>query len=242
MLATTRGIVFHTIKYSDSTLIAKVYTEAFGLRSYLINAAHSKRSGTKGRLLQPLALVEMSVYEKERQQLLRVKEIKNEVPFVNIPNDPARRSVLLFLNEVLFKCIREEEKNPLLFGFIHNALQILDIDPSNCSNFHLSFLMQLTRYLGFYPKGNYSEFCPYFDLRSGEFQAERPAHTDYLQNPLSEHFFNLMNLDFSNASELKLSHSERKDLLSYSLLYFRTHLESFGELSSHKVLEEVMSA
>jgi DNA repair protein RecO (recombination protein O) len=242
MLANTRGIVFHTIKYSDSTLIAKVYTEEFGLRSYLVNAAHSKRSGTKGRLLQPLALIEMSVYEKERQQLLRVKEIKSEVPFLHIPDDPAKRSIVLFLNEVLFRCIREEEKNPLLFGFIHSSLQLLDLDPSGCANFHLTFLAQLTRYLGFFPKGNYSEFCPYFDLRSGVFHSERPNHADYLQRPLSEYFFTLMNADFTNAGEIKLSHQERKDLLAYMLLYYRTHMEQFGELSSHKVLEEVMSA
>ena len=111
MIASTRGIVLHTTPYSDSTVIARIYTEEFGMRSYLVNRAHGKRSGTKARLLQPLFLVELVVYEKERSQLQRVKEIRAEVHYRN-NQDINRSSILLFLDEVMCHVVKEEEKNP----------------------------------------------------------------------------------------------------------------------------------
>ena len=239
MIASTRGIVLHTTPYSDSTVIAKIYTEEFGLRSYLVNAAHSKRSGTKSRLLQPLSLVELVVYEKERSQLQRVKEIRTEIHFSNA-QDISRTSILLFLDEVLCHVIREEEKNPLLFEFLHSSIQILDLLPGSTANFHLSFLVQLSKYLGFFPQGNYTSFCPLFDLKAGEFIPERPIHPNYLEARLSERLFQLMQVSYDDSSTLSLTAVERKELLKALLYYYSTHIDSFPALKSHLVLEEVL--
>ena len=142
MLHKTRGIIFNTFKYSDNSVIAKVYTEQFGLQSYLINSVHGKNAGTRMAMLQPLTLVECVVYHKEKKQLQRLKEIKCEHPFVSIPSDVSKSAILLFLNEILYKSIREEEKNPELFDFLFTSLQVLDLKTENSNSFHLLFMVR----------------------------------------------------------------------------------------------------
>jgi len=234
MIASTRGIVFHTIPYSDSTVIAKIYTEEFGLRSYLVNAAHSKRSATKARLLQPLSLVDLVVYEKERSQLQRVREIRTEVHYQNA-HRIEHGSILLFLDEVLCHVIKEEEKNPLLFEFLHSSLQILDLTRRSSANFHLAFLLQLSKYLGFFPRGNFSEFCPWFDL-----PAEQPLHPNFLDKRLSDLFCQLMLSSYDENALLPIASGERRALLKNLLFYYSAHMDTFPALKSRAVLEEVL--
>lgn len=240
MLASTRGIVFHTLPYSDSTVISRIYTEAFGLRAYLVNAAHSRRSSTKARLLQPLALVELVVYEKESRHIQRVKEIRTEIHYSH-HQDIRRSSILLFLDEVLCHVIREEEKNPLLFEFLHSSLQMLDMLPGSPSNFHLSFLLQLSKYLGFFPAGKYSEFSPYFDLQAGAFVPERPAHPVHLPISLSDLLSSFIHASYAEALSILINGEERKQLLDGLVQYYTLHMESFPVLKSVGVLEEVLS-
>ena len=239
MLHTTRGIVLQTFSYTDSSLIAKVYTELFGLQSYLVNAAHSKKSGTKANLLQPLSLVECVVYKKERKQLQRIKEIKCEHPYVSIPTDIAKSSIALFLDEILYKSIREEERNDALFEFIHSSLLVLDLTTERCANFHLYFMLQLSRYLGFYPAGNYSDTEKYFDLQEGMFRTFEPSHPLYMDQNLSGKLIELMNSNYEKISGLNISFAERKQLLEKLITYYELHLDSLREIKSHKVLEEI---
>ncbi|MCC7303672.1 MAG: DNA repair protein RecO [Bacteroidia bacterium] len=239
MLASTRGIVFHTLPYSDTTVISRIYTEAYGLRSYLVNAAHSRRSASKARLLQPLSLVELVAYEKENRGLQRIREIRTEVHYIN-REDIRRSSILLFLDEVLCQVIREEEKNPLLFEFLHSSLQILDVLPGNPSNFHLSFLLQLSKYLGFFPHGNYSEFCPWFDLKAGEFVPEEPAHPLHLDPAAGKILGNFLFMDYGGCCEVALSGEQRRAVLHGIISYYGTHVEGFPSLKSVQVLEEVL--
>lgn len=241
MLHTTRGIVLQTFPYTDSSVIAKIYTELFGLQSYLVNAVHSKKSGTKINLLQPLSLVECVVYKKERKQLQRIKEIRSEHPYVSIPLDIVKSSIALFLNEILYKSIREEECDQALFEFIHGSLRVLDLDPGRCSNFHLYFMVELSRYLGFYPQGNFSEEGRYFDMQEGLFKPFEPSHPLYLDPALSWQLSALMKSNYARAASLNISLSERKQLLEKLITYFELHLVSIRDIKSHRVLEEVVS-
>ncbi|MEW6467754.1 MAG: DNA repair protein RecO [Bacteroidota bacterium] len=239
MLQRTRGIVFNTFKYSDSGVIAKVYTEQFGLQSYLINSVHGKKAATRAAVLQPLTLAECVVYHKERRQLNRVREIKCEHPYLTIPHDIFKSSILLFLNEILYKSIREEEKNPGLFEFIYTSLRLLDLKTDNCSNFHLFFMTQLTRYLGFFPDGRYSAETPYFDLQAGSFKMREPAHPLYLDKDLSEKFSELTALSHAGLERFRLSNQQRKALLGKLITYYELHLASIQDIRSHKVLEDI---
>src|SRR5436190_3456251 len=127
MLHKTRGIVFHVTHYSESSVVAKIYTELFGLQSYLVNSVRKKNSKIKTAALQPLALIDLVVYHKERSGLQRLADAKNNPALKSIPFDVRKSSIVLFMNEVLFKSVKEEEANQPLFDFIFNSVQLLDM-------------------------------------------------------------------------------------------------------------------
>jgi len=240
MLHTTRGIVFHTIPYSDSSLIAKIYTEQFGLRSYIVSAARGKKGKTKGNLLQPLAQLELVVQHKEKHSLQRITELSCKMPYRHIHEDIIKTSIALFLAEMLYKSIREEERNPGLYEFLAHSLQILDLESGACSNFHLCFLLQLTRYLGFFPHEPESPAHQLFDLREGVYRSSEPFHPYFLEADSAAKFRQLSEANYETMASLPFSTNDRRRLLERLLIYYELHLESVREVRSHKVLEEVM--
>src|SRR3990172_7140574 len=122
MIYKTRGIVLHHIKYSETSVIAKIYTELFGLQSYLINGVRSQKAKVKANLLQPLSLVDMIVYHKEKKGLQRIRDVSGNPPLSSIPYDFPKSSVALFIAEILYKSIREEEANTNMFEFIFHSI------------------------------------------------------------------------------------------------------------------------
>ncbi|TND10600.1 MAG: DNA repair protein RecO (recombination protein O) [Bacteroidetes bacterium] len=240
MLHHTRGIVLHTIPYSDSSLIAKIYTEQFGLQSYIVSGARSKRGKAKGNLLQPLMQVELVVQHKAKSRLQRIMEIGCKAPYRHIHEDIVKTSIALFLAEVLYKAIREEEKNPGLFEFLSHSLQILDLETGSCHNFHLCFLLQLSRYLGFFPHSAESPAHKIFDLQEGVFRATEPHHPYFLEPELGEKLLRLMQTNYENMQEFTIGNLDRRRLLERLLWYYEMHLENMRDVKSHKVLEEVM--
>jgi DNA repair protein RecO (recombination protein O) len=241
MLFKTRGIVLHTISYSDKALIAKIYTELFGLQSYMISGARGKNSKVKPCLLQPLALVEMSVAHKEKNSMQRITEIRNAHPFASIPYDIVKSSIALFLNDIIYKSIREEENNPELFHFLYVSCQMLDLQEDNFSAFHLHFMVQLSKYLGFYPQENGFAENSYFDLREGVFLAFEPPHPHFLSPFLSRMLKHLISANTSDPFPFNVSNPQRRELLAQLIIYYELHLSSFRNITSHKVLEEVMA-
>lgn len=241
MLYKTRGIVLHTLNYSDTSVIARVYTEQFGLQAYMINGARGKKAKIKANIFQPLSLVDMVVYHKEKSGLQRISEIRNNHPFTSIPYNIVKTSIVMFVNEVLYKAIREEEPNQRLFEFIFSSVQMLDLEPDNCANFHLSFLVQLSKYLGFFPQGKACAETPCFDLQEGTFIAREPMHPYFLDSDLSLILNELLETDLNSASTLHVMNSQRRELLSKLILYYELHLASLRQINSHLILEQVIA-
>lgn len=241
MLHKTRGIVFHVTDYSESSVVAKIYTELFGLQSYLINSVRKKNPKVKPTALQSLVLIDLVVYHKERSGLQRVAEVRNNPALKSIPFDVRKSSIILFMNEVLFKSVKEEEANQQLFDFIFNSVQLLDLQNTVHSDFHLIFLIRLTKYLGFYPHENFSTATPVFNLHDGIFQADVPAHPFFISHPLSEYFYKLMKSSLNFSDDLKISLPYKRQLIEKLLEYFELHVSGFSTIKSHKVLEEVWS-
>ncbi len=239
MIYKTRGIVLRTVDYSDTSIIVKVYTEEFGIQDYLIRGAKRKRSPVKSNLFQPLSLLELVVYKKEGKQLQTLKEARPEIHFTSIPHDPAKASILFFLNEVLLKCLHEEEHNPELFSFLHETIQTLDATEKHFSCLHLIFLLRFTRFLGFYPQGNYSKTNFLFDLREGRFTHAEPMHPDYLTGENSFLVNKLILSDYYSMEKLILSGPERKNLLDILLRFYLLHLPHAGNISSYKILQQI---
>jgi DNA repair protein RecO (recombination protein O) len=241
LLHKTKGIVFHVTPYSESSVVAKIYTELFGLQSYLINGVRNKKAKIKSGLLQPLSLLEMVVYHKNHGGLQRIKEIRQQPQFTSIPFDVMKSSMIMFMNEVLYKSVKEEEANPQLFDFIFHALQLLDLDTESNSSFHIHFLIQLAKLLGFFPLGNYSKATAVFNLQDGIFQAEEPVHPYYIGSSVSLHFDKLLNASLSDSINIDISVSQKRELIEKILQYYALHITGLGNINSNKVLEEVWS-
>jgi DNA repair protein RecO (recombination protein O) len=241
MLRKTRGIVLHVTDYAETSLVVKIYTEDFGLQSYLINGVRKQKAKFKNNLFQPLTLVDMVAYHKEGHGLKRISEINAHPQFTSIPYDIVKSSVAIFLNEVIYRSIREEEKNQTLFDFLHNAICILDLQTVDCSAFHLNFMIQFTRYLGFFPNGNYYEDQSIFNLEEGNFQLNTPPHPHFLNNQLTKYLYHLMQCSFENYHLAEINHSQKKELLNALVTYFELHHTHGTHLKSHHILHEVMN-
>ncbi len=234
MLQKTQGIVFRTIKFSETSVVSKIYTEKFGLQSYIINGVRSAKSKNKAGLLQSLSLLEMEVYHREHRNLNRIKEMQAAVIFRSIPFDLVKSSAGLFMIEVLGKSIHEEEANERLFHFIFEKVKSLDETEHVPSGFLLAFLLELSVYLGFYPSGLFSEQTPCFSLREGMFIASGSSHPDTLAVDLSQQLSFFMQ-DTTAAPATAL----RRQLLEALLQYYQLHVPDFSWPKSWKVLEEV---
>ncbi len=240
MLHKTNGIVLHTINYTDSSLIAKIYTEKFGLQSYMTNGVRGKKSKTKASLFQPMALVELVVSNSDKPGLKRISEINCSHPYSDIPYNIVKSSIAIFLNEMLFRSLKEEHPDEDLFLFIKNSLLILDLKTESCTNFHFCFLLQLSRFLGFYPQGSFSEKTPTFELVEGKFVSIAPSHNNYLKTPIAKLLNELLNTNFEKMHAIKIDSFQRKILLHSFVLFFQFQIQSFGEVKSLAVLEEVI--
>lgn len=240
MLHQTRGIALHTTKFSETSLIVKIYTELFGLQSYVVKGIRKQNARIKPGLFQPLTLLDLVVYHKEKSSLQNLKEAAYSYNYQQIPFDIRKSSITLFLNELIFKTIHEEEPHPELFSFIYQSLIDFDSATDNFMHFHLFFSLQLTRYLGCMPQLNYSEKNCFLNLREGTFLANAPEHSDFLDPSLSKIFFQLMITSDQFLTSLYISPEIRDKLLEMILIYFRLHVPGFREMKSHQILHTVL--
>ncbi|MBC8985677.1 DNA repair protein RecO [Pedobacter sp. N36a] len=241
MLHKTRGIVLKTTLYSESSVVVQMFTEKFGMQSYLINGVKKPRAKIRMNMLQPLHLVDMVVYHKVNSSIQRISELRPSPIFSSIPYDILKSTMAMFLNEVLYKSIRQQMTDEYLFDFIFNAVCWLDESQGINVNFHLAFLLKLSRYLGFAPSSQTKTDQSYFDLQEGEFKSLPPAHPHFIEKDDSVLFISLFILPFEKIIEIKLDNKTRRRILDKILIYYTLHTASFGEIRSHQVLEDILS-
>jgi DNA repair protein RecO (recombination protein O) len=241
MLHKTRGIVFKITDYSESSVVAQIFTEKFGLQSYMINGVKSPRAKISRNVLQPLYLLDMVVYHKPSGNMQRISEIRQTPVFQTIPYDVVKSSLMMFLDEVLFKSVRQHSADETLFEYIFHSIELLDRMTHGVANFHLFFLLRLTRFLGFYPDLRKDRNSEYFDLKAGSGSDSRPVHPFILEAPYTFYWRDLLKLNAGDIGSVDISHNERKFLLEKLLDYYRLHVDNFGEIRSHRVLEEVLN-
>jgi DNA repair protein RecO (recombination protein O) len=180
------------------------------------------------------------VQQREKNTLHTIKELSCHAPYHQLHTDIVKTSIGLFVAEVLHKAVREEEADQPLYDFLSNALQVLDLTAEGAANFHLAFLMQLTRYLGFFPQSNDFGADSIFDLRDGVFRPSIPDHPLFADVAESRLIELLRELPFAALHELKLNAEQRRLLLVYLLRYYELHLSNMKDIRSHLVLSEVL--
>ena len=239
MHSKTPAIVLHALKYGETRLIVDMFTRSHGRLSFIVSLPKSPKGKIKKQFFQPLSLLEIETDVRPRFQLQKLSDARLLHPFTSIPFEPDKLSISLFVAEFLYYALRGEQQNALLFDYIVDSIQWLDGQDSRFANFHLVFLMRLSRFLGFYP--NLDDYTPgnYFDLRESVFLSAPPVHHDFLQPQEAEKVQLMMRMDFPTMHLFQMSHAERNRLLEVALTYYRLHLPDFPELKSLSILQEL---
>ena len=236
MLVKTKVIVISALKYQEKSLIVKCFTQSDGLKSYFVRDAFShKKSNHKIGYFQPLTILEIEAVHKNKGTLESFKEVRLATAFHSIPNSIIKGTIAMFLSEVLHHSIHEEEKNESLFDYLEAALLWFD-DNDDVADFHLILLLQMTRFLGFFPSTAFED-GEFFEMIEGTFS---PYHAiTCLSRAETEALKKLMSLNFGN--ETFFSGNQRSALLTILLDYYSYHLDGFRRPKSLDVLKEVFS-
>lgn len=237
MLVTTKAIVISSIKYGDASVIVKCLTASDGIKSYLLKGIlKSKKGKLKIAYFQPLTQLEIVANHKNKGNLEYIKEVKTVHPYTTISSSISKSAIILFLSEILNSAVQEEEKNDALYQYIENTLQWLDVH-SEIANFHLVFLLHLTKYFGFFPDIQNSE-KEYFDLQEGRFFSQKTVNECITGETLT-YFKRLLGTKFDEQHTLVLSSQRRNEILTIFIQYFKLHLQGFRQPKSIEVLHEI---
>jgi DNA repair protein RecO (recombination protein O) len=222
MLYKTRGIVFRFTKYGDTSIIVNIFTELFGLQSFIVNGVRSASSkSNKIALYQPLTLLDLVIYHRENANINRIKELKCVHPYHTIPIDVRKSTIAMFISEVVNKSVKEETHAGVIFDFIFNSLVALDMVEEGVENFHLLFLLQLSRYLGF----GAHKAMEVVGGRGASMETEMVIDS-------------LLASNFTNMPRLTLL--QRSTTLDLLVKFYADHIDSFGDMKSVAVLSEVL--
>lgn len=239
MQVTTNAIVLSALKYGDNSLIVKAFTATDGIKSYLLRGVLSSKKGKlKTAYFQPLMQLELVANHRNKGTLESIREAKVSYQYQSLHTDIAKNAITLFLAEMLGNSIFEEEPNPSLFQFIETALQWLDTH-DKIANFHLFFLISLTRYLGFYPDTTLMN-ASYFDLLEGHFTDALSLNPILMETKLVQ-FKTLLGTNFDTIHTIRMNKEDRQELLQSLVLYFELHLQGFRKPKSLAILNEVFS-
>lgn len=241
----TKGIVLRGVKYGETSLIVTIYTELFGIQSYLVNGvrASTRKGPGKANLFQPSAILDLVVYHNELKNLQRIKEFRWSILYRHIFFDVIKNAVGLFMVELLHKCIKQPEPNPELFYFIEDAFLHLDAAEGRVlANFSLFFILHLAGFFGFKIEDVYSERAPYLDLKEGRFVREHPEHPQVLEGSLSYTTAQLLRVQQpAELQEIALNQETRRTLLQAYRTFYALHVPDFGEMRTLNVLQTVLS-
>ncbi len=239
MLVSTKAIVISKLKYRDSDLIIKCYTEQFGVQSYLLRGVlKSKKGKLRTAYFQLLSQLEIIVNYRENRSLQSINDVKSLFFYQSIHTNVAKSAIVMFLAEVLSSILKEEEKNQNLFTYIETTLLWLDTN-DDFSNFHLLFLLNLTKYLGFYPDLEHSDL-DYFNLEDGRFQSQKANDNCVFGEKLTSLRL-LLGIHFDALNTININSKKRQEFLDMILLYFELHLGSLKRPKSLQVLNQVFS-
>lgn len=234
-----QGIVLHTIKYGDTSMVAYLLTDLHGRQNFMVQGVKStKGKGNKASMLQPMFLLEFEGISTAHSQMDRMKDVRMGYPLRSLPFDVRKSTIALFMAEVLYRLIKEVEPNSPLFDFVKNSVVALDAMEDGVANFHLWFLVQMSAFLGFYPANEYSD-GDFFDIVEGSFCPVAPSHNMVVNRENARLMDTMMSCPPGELGVVKLARGQRADFLDSLLHYFGYHLDTVHRIQSLKILSEV---
>ena len=237
MLDKTEGIVLKTVKYSESSVIATIFTKKFGSLSFIVQGLRSTKNKQKGNLIQSGNILQLEIYLKEQRNLNRIKEYS--IAYIYTNSNFIKQSILIFCIELISKCVKEHEVNERLYHYVSFFLIELDKDEHSIENKPLYFLLETASILGFEFSMQNILNGKYFNLERGKFE-DVPTSTQSNLNENETLLLKKLIAVYYDKNELKFNSTERKILLEKLILYFRWHIPDFTDLKSPAVLHEVL--
>lgn len=239
MLHKTKGVVLNTINYSDKYILVQIFTEMFGQVTYMVSKTKSKNTKVPRSIFFPFAIVEMETQHQASRDIQRIKEARNALPLFYIPTQIGKTSMAFFLSEFLTRVLRDTGDSRMVFDFLYHSIQILEMTDKSIANYHLVFMIKLSRFLGFYP--NLEDYGKnyLFDMLNGEFVPYKPMHRYFLDRYESEALSRLARITYENMHHFIFNRQDRINILNRMLEYYRLHLYDFPQIKSLEVLHQL---
>jgi DNA repair protein RecO (recombination protein O) len=239
MYTKTQAFVVSTLKYGDADLIVKLYTKSHGMLSFMLKGVRkSKKGKLKVSYFQSLSFLDVEFTYRENKNLFFFKEVGVHHSFNAVQRNIYKSTLSLFIAEILQACIKEEESNTAIFNFIEDSLKQLD-EAEQFGHFHILFMLQLSKHLGFYPNLDQQSFA-YFNLVDGVFQLKETNRYCFSGSEV-ENLKLLLGYDYTNQNLLKIKKQERIQVLELLILYYEIQIQGFKKPLSYQVLQEVFA-
>ena len=222
MIFKTRGIVFRFTKYGETSIIVSIFTEMFGLQSYIVNGIRSKTARNRIALYQPLTLLELEVYHRENANIERIREARCFHPYQSLTSDVRKSTIAIFLSELINKTVKHESHAEELFAFLSGSLIAIDTSPHAASSAHLVFMVMLSRYLGFGP-----QFVN--EIVGGR------ATDEQTEKVIDQ----LLHANFEN--DIAMSNDQRRTILDLLIRFYSEHIDNIGEFRSVQILRDILA-
>jgi len=241
MLEKTRGIILHQIKYTDSEIVAQMYTRKFGRQSFLIKGMRNRKTGKHAILFQPMFILDLELYYKQTREMQSLKEFSVSFTPYNIYSNIKKSCVAIFLGEILTSVLKEESPHEEMFDFIEESIIYFEQCKEGFANFHIAFLAGLSSFLGFEPGQRLEKENIFFDMVNGIFVPIPPVHGNYANEEITNILADFFMASYDSIDKISLTGKMRNDVLETIVRFYSLHLPGLKKIKSLDVLKEVFS-
>jgi len=241
MLQKTRGIILHQIKYTDSGIVAQMYTRKFGRQSFLIKGMRNRKTGKHAILFQPMFILDLELYYKQTREMQSLKEFSVSFTPYDIYSNIKKSCVAIFLGEILTSVLKEESPHEEMFDFIEESIIYFEQCKEGFANFHIAFLAGLSSFLGFEPGQRLEEENAFFDMVNGIFVPIPPVHGNYANEEISDILADFFVASYDSIDKISLTGKMRNDVLETIVKFYSLHLPGLKKIKSLDVLKVVFS-
>ena len=241
MLEKTRGIILHQIKYTDSGIVAQIYTRKFGRQSFLIKGMRNRKTGKHNILFQPMFILDLEMYYKASREMQILKEFSVSFTHYDIYSNVKKSCVAIFIGEVLTSVLKEESPHNEMFDYIEKSIVYFDRCKEGYANFHIAFLAGLSSFLGFEPGPRLNKDDAFFDMTNGIFVPIPPVHGNYASEETTSILADFFVASYDTISKISLTGKLRNDVLEVLVKFYSLHLPGVKKIKSLEVLKDVFN-
>jgi len=235
----SKAIVLSSIPYSESSIICKLYTEEFGLKSYIVRSAKKKKSPTPTSHFQSLNIIEFEAYNSVKSKLETIKTSSLILENQNLNFSIVKNALTFFVAEIIHLSLKEANPNKELFDYLFNQIHLLkNSKDEDLAEFHLYFMIEFADHLGLAPMDNYSEYEVFFDPIAGKFTNKADAQNFNKQTSFTLHKF-ISQKEITNEKICK-NKIERNIILEALIIFYSIHITNHSQIKSHKILTTIL--